>query len=289
MSTENAPGVSMAGTLYIVATPIGNLDDISARAIKILASVDVIAAEDTRHSGRLLQHLAIQKPMLALHDHNERDRAASLVDRLAKGESVALVSDAGTPLISDPGFVVVRDARARGFRVSPVPGPCAMVAALSAAGLPTDRFLFQGFLAAKRGARRAALEGLARETATLVFYESPHRISDFLDDVVDVLGAGREVVVARELTKSFETFYSGSASDVRQQVGEDSHGTRGEFVVMVRGADLTANAPDAVDVDRMLAMLVAELPVKKVARLVAELTGLPKNELYQRALRLRED
>ncbi len=155
---------------------------------------------------------------------------------------------------------------------------------------PADRSLpVSRVSGGKARARRAALEGLARETATLVFYESPHRISDFLDDVVDVLGAGREVVVARELTKSFETFYSGSASDVRQQVGEDSHGTRGEFVVMVRGADLTANAPDAVDVDRMLAMLVAELPVKKVARLVAELTGLPKNELYQRALRLRED
>ncbi|MCK2149101.1 16S rRNA (cytidine(1402)-2'-O)-methyltransferase [Marinobacter alexandrii] len=277
------------GVLYIVATPIGNLDDLSARAVSVLNSVDVVAAEDTRHSGRLLQHLGLNKRLIALHDHNERDRAGSLLQELEAGRSVALISDAGTPLISDPGYVLVREARNRGLKVSPIPGACALVAALSAAGLPTDRFLFVGFLPAKRSGRRAALEQQVRETATLVFYESPHRILDAVSDIAAVFGEEREIVLGRELTKTFETFYSGSVAEVLAALEADPHGTKGEFVVMIRGAEPVASDDDAgtLDVDRLLKLLLPELPVKKVAKLVAELSGRPKNELYQRALELK--
>ncbi|MEQ9546079.1 MAG: 16S rRNA (cytidine(1402)-2'-O)-methyltransferase [Marinobacter sp.] len=278
-----------SGTLYIVATPIGNLEDLSPRASSTLASVSLIAAEDTRHSGRLLQFLGIQKPMLALHDHNERNRAAQVLGRLEAGEDVALVSDAGTPLISDPGYVLVREARERGLKVSPIPGPCALVAALSAAGLPTDRFLFAGFLPTKRGARRSELEALVAETATLVFYESPHRILETVAQISEVMGNDREVVLGRELTKAFETFYAGPAGDVSNVIEADPNGARGEFVVMIHGANRNPEQGDAeaVDTDRLLRLLVAELPVKKVAKIVAELTGRSKNELYQRALELK--
>ena len=277
------------GVLYIVATPIGNLDDLSARAVSVLNSVDVVAAEDTRHSGRLLQHLGLNKRLIVLHDHNERDRAGSLLQELEAGRNVALISDAGTPLISDPGYVLVREARNRGLKVSPIPGACALVAALSAAGLPTDRFLFVGFLPAKRSGRRAALEQQVRETATLVFYESPHRILDAVSDIAAVFGEEREIVLGRELTKTFETFYSGSVAEVLATLEADPHGTKGEFVVMIRGAEPVASDDDAgtLDVDRLLKLLLPELPVKKVAKLVAELSGRPKNELYQRALELK--
>lgn len=280
-----------SGTLYIVATPIGNLEDLSPRASSTLASVALIAAEDTRHSGRLLQHLGISKPMLALHDHNERDRASRLLDRLEAGEDVALVSDAGTPLISDPGYVLVRQARERGVRVSPVPGPCALVTALSAAGLPTDRFLFAGFLPSKRGARRSELEALATETATLVFYESPHRILETVAEIRDVMGSEREIVLGRELTKTFETFYAGPAREVCQIIEADPNGARGEFVVMIHGVRRESDEDDAgaVDTDKLLQLLAAELPVKKVAKIAAELTGRSKNELYQRVLALKPE
>lgn len=285
-----APQDGKKGTLYIVATPIGNLEDLSPRAGKVLSDVAVVAAEDTRHSGRLLQHLGISKPMLALHDHNERDRVNGVLDQLLAGADVALVSDAGTPLISDPGYVLVREARARGLRVSPVPGPCALVAALSAAGLPTDRFLFAGFLPAKPAGRRRALEELRKEVATLVFYESPHRIQATVADIADVMGAGREIVLGRELTKTFETFYSGEAAQVHAAVAADPHGSRGEFVVMVHGAEKATAGLMAgeLDVDRLLHLLMAELPVKKAARIASSLSGLGKNELYQRALALKE-
>ncbi|ROQ42208.1 16S rRNA (cytidine1402-2'-O)-methyltransferase [Marinobacter sp. 3-2] len=279
------------GTLYVVATPIGNLDDLSPRATRTLAHVDVVAAEDTRHSGRLLSHLGIQKRMIALHDHNEKDRAAGILAELKAGRDVALISDAGTPLISDPGYVLVRDARAAGYRVSPIPGPCALVVALSAAGLPTDRFLYVGFLPAKRSGRRASLEPLASESATLVFYESPHRILESVRDIAEVLGEDREMVLGREITKTFETFYSGSVAEVLAELEQDPHGTRGEFVVMVRGAMAQPGNDDAatMDVDRVLRVLLAELPVKKVAKMASELTGLSKNELYQRALALKDN
>ncbi|WP_138435398.1 16S rRNA (cytidine(1402)-2'-O)-methyltransferase [Marinobacter shengliensis] len=279
----------MDGVLYVVATPIGNLDDLSDRARQTLAKVDLVAAEDTRHSGRLLQHLGLSKQMLALHDHNERARIAGILDALAAGRQVALVSDAGTPLISDPGYLLVREVRAAGYRVSPVPGPCALVAALSVAGLPTDRFLFAGFLPAKRSARQAALAELAREPATLVFYESPHRIIEFMKDLAEVLGADRECVSGRELTKTFETFYSGRADEVLEQLESDPHGARGEFVVMVRGAAPTpAGEASVLDTDKLLELLIKELPVKKAARIAAEVSGLGKNELYQRALELKD-
>jgi|TARA_Y100001001_G_C7936385_1_gene283964 16S rRNA (cytidine1402-2'-O)-methyltransferase len=285
-SRRDEPG----GTLYVVATPIGNLDDLSPRATRTLAHVDVVAAEDTRHSGRLLSHLGIQKRMIALHDHNEKDRAAGILAELKAGRDVALISDAGTPLISDPGYVLVRDARAAGYRVSPIPGPCALVVALSAAGLPTDRFLYVGFLPAKRSGRRASLEPLASEPATLVFYESPHRILESVRDIAEVLGEDREMVLGREITKTFETFYSGSIAEVLAELEQDPHGTRGEFVVMVRGAMAQPGNDDAatMDVDRVLRVLLAELPVKKVAKMASELTGLSKNELYQRALALKD-
>lgn len=278
------------GTLYIVATPIGNLEDMSSRAVNVLAGVAVIAAEDTRHSGRLLEHLGISKPLIALHDHNERDRVQSIMDRLLAGEDVALISDAGTPLISDPGYVLVREVRAEGLRVSPVPGPCALVAALSAAGLPTDRFLFVGFLPAKRAGRRAVLDDIRKEVATLVFYESPHRILATVADIADVMGPQREVVLGREITKTFETFYSGGAEDVHAALTADPHGSRGEFVVVVRGAEKAGSDLMAgeLNVDQLLNLLVAELPVKKAAKIASELAGLSKNELYQRALGLKD-
>lgn len=287
---QSGPEASVRGTLYIVATPIGNLDDLSVRAGRVLEKVDVIAAEDTRHSGRLLQHLGIQKRLIALHDHNERDRAGSLLDELEAGRDVALISDAGTPLISDPGYVLVREARKRGFVVSPIPGPCALVTALSGAGLPTDRFLFVGFLPAKRSGRRSAIDKLRKEPATLVFYESPHRILDTVRDIAEVLGETRDIVLGRELTKTFETFYSGPVHQVLGTLESDPHGTKGEFVVMVHGAGVAESDENTgtVDIDRLLAALLAELPVKKVARMVAELTGQSKNELYQRALALRQ-
>ncbi|MBL3824696.1 MULTISPECIES: 16S rRNA (cytidine(1402)-2'-O)-methyltransferase [Marinobacter] len=288
-SSDSRKGES-GGTLYVVATPIGNLDDLSPRATRTLASVDVVAAEDTRHSGRLLSHLGIQKRMIALHDHNEKDRAAGILAELQAGRDVALISDAGTPLISDPGYVLVREARAAGHRVSPIPGPCALVAALSAAGLPTDRFLYVGFLPAKRSGRKASLDLLSSEVATLVFYESPHRILESVRDIGEVLGSDREIVLGREITKTFETFYSGSVAEVLAELERDPHGSRGEFVVMVRGAMAQpGNSKEAtMDVDRVLRVLLAELPVKKVAKMAAELTGLSKNELYQRALELKD-
>ncbi|MDL0430738.1 16S rRNA (cytidine(1402)-2'-O)-methyltransferase [Marinobacter sp. TBZ242] len=288
MSSENTL-IDQGGTLYIVATPIGNLDDMSPRAAAILSRVAVIAAEDTRHSGRLLQHLGISKPMMALHEHNERDKAEQVLEKLSAGQDVALISDAGTPLISDPGFVLVREARSQGYRVTPVPGACALISALSAAGLPTDRFLFAGFLPARQGARKAALERMARESATLVFYESPHRIVDAVRDIEQVMGPGRELVLARELTKTFETFYAGQATRVREAIEADPHGSRGEFVVMVHGASAEELSAGSDEVDRMLALLLTELPVKKAAKLAAQLTGSSKNELYQRALELKAE
>jgi 16S rRNA (cytidine1402-2'-O)-methyltransferase len=288
VSSENDRS-EQSGTLYIVATPIGNLDDMSPRAAAILSRVSLIAAEDTRHSGRLLQHLGVSKPMMALHDHNERDKAGRILEKLAASQDVALISDAGTPLISDPGYVLVREARAHGFRVSPVPGACALVSALSAAGLPTDRFLFEGFLPARQGARKAALERLAGESATLVFYESPHRIIDTVRDIERVMGSEREVVLARELTKTFETFYTGAAKLVGDTLEADPHGSRGEFVIMVHGISSAEAAASSAEVDRVLSLLLQELPVKKAAKLAAELTGRSKNELYQRALELKAE
>ncbi|WP_207950815.1 16S rRNA (cytidine(1402)-2'-O)-methyltransferase [Marinobacter sp. JSM 1782161] len=277
-----------AGTLYIVATPIGNLGDISQRAIEVLDRVDCIAAEDTRHTQRLLQALGLHKPLLALHEHNERHKHEQVLERLAGGESIALVSDAGTPLISDPGFILVRAAREAGLPVVPMPGPCAIVTALSAAGLPTDRFTFEGFLPTKRKARHDALMALRSEPRTMVFYEAPHRIRETVDTLVEVMGGERPLVLARELTKAFETYYSGSAGQVVEQLAQDDYAEKGEYVVMLAGApEQSDSEARAVDTDRLLATLLKEVPVKVAARLAAEITGEARNALYQRALELK--
>ncbi|XKE46736.1 16S rRNA (cytidine(1402)-2'-O)-methyltransferase [Halomonas organivorans] len=280
---------AIAGVLYVVATPIGNLEDLSPRAVRLLGEVDLVAAEDTRHTARLLRHLGIAPPMLSLHEHNEAARVAQLDARLAAGESVALVSDAGTPLISDPGFVLVRELRQRGRRVVPVPGPCALVTALSAAGLPTDRFVFQGFLPAKGGARRGRLEALAEREETLVFYESPHRIRDTLADIAGSLGE-RRVVLARELTKTYETFLDGSAETLLGRLAEDPDQARGEFVVMVAGAPpREAGEASAVEADTLLTALLAEgVGVKQAAAVTARLLGGAKKAWYARAQALKD-
>jgi len=280
---------TLAGSLYVVATPIGNLDDLSPRAAQVLGAVAVIAAEDTRHSARLLRHLGVTRPMLSLHEHNEAARVDALDARLVAGEDVALISDAGTPLISDPGFVLVRELRARGRRVVPVPGPCALVAALSAAGLPTDRFLFQGFLPAKGGARRGRLESLAPREETLVFYESPHRIRDTLADLATTLGA-RRVVLARELTKTFETFLDGHAAALLARMADDPDQARGEFVVMVAGAPRRDDAEVAdVAADTLLAALLDEgLGVKQAAAIAARVLGGAKKTWYGRLQALKD-
>lgn len=273
-----------AGVLYVVATPIGNLDDISARARDVLGGVDIIAAEDTRHSGGLLTHLGIRAQLVSLHDHNEAERTPQLIEELRAGRSVALISDAGTPLISDPGFDLVRAAHTAGVRVSPIPGACALVAALSVAGLPTDRFVFEGFLPAKRTARRERLDALAHETRTLVFYESVHRLAESLADMTAVFGAARRATVARELTKLHEELRLGTLGELATWADQDAAAGKGEAVVILAGAQAASSA--GVDADGVLKILLAELPVKQAASLAAEITGQKKNNLYARALEL---
>lgn len=267
------------GTLHVVATPIGHRDDISARAIATLRQVKVIAAEDTRHTRPLLQHLGIDTPLMALHDHNERTAVDGLVERMRGGDDVALVSDAGTPLISDPGFRLVRAARIAGLKVSPIPGPSAVVAALSVAGLPSDRFIFEGFLSAKAGARRARLGELAGESRTLIFYESSHRILESLQDMRDTFGADREAVVARELTKMFETVLGDPLGALVERVAADPNQQRGEFVVMVAGREAGEDERLAEGL-RVFAILKEELPPAKAAKMAAAITGAPRKALY---------
>lgn len=273
------------GVLYVVATPIGNLEDISPRALKVLSEADLVAAEDTRHSGTLLAHFGIRTKLVSLHEHNEAERAAWLIEKLKAGEDVALVSDAGTPLISDPGFDLVRAARKAGVSVSPVPGACALVAALSVSGLPTDRFVFEGFLPAKSAARRERLAALAGETRTLVFYESVHRLQESLADMAAVFGAERVSVLARELTKLYEGVREAPLAELARWVETDAAAGKGEVVILVAGAQPQEGASSA-DADRVLKALLAELPVKQAASLAAEITGLKKNQLYDRALEL---
>jgi 16S rRNA (cytidine1402-2'-O)-methyltransferase len=263
----------------VVATPIGNLGDLSARALQVLRSVAAVCAEDTRHTRQLLAHFGIERPLLALHQHNEDAAAAPLVARLLAGEELALVSDAGTPLVSDPGFRLVRAARAAGVKVSPVPGPCAFVAALSVAGLPSDRFAFEGFLPAKAAARRERLAALAGEPRTLAFYESAHRIQETLEDMRAVFGAGRRAVLARELTKLFETVLDGDLATLCERVAADPDQRRGEFVVLVQGVGEDADARVA-EGRRIYAKLCEHLPPSAAARVAAELSGAPRKALY---------
>jgi len=272
------------GCLYIVPTPIGNLADITERSVQTLRAVDAIAAEDTRHSGQLLQHLGIRNELFALHEHNERQRAEQVVERLLQGQSIALISDAGTPLISDPGYVLVQQCRAAGIKVVALPGACAFVTALSAAGLPTDRFAFEGFLPAKPQQRRKRLQGLLSDTRTLVFYESPHRIVDCLADFVSEFGAERQLVLGRELTKTFETYLHGSIAEVQAQVLADSNQQRGEMVLVLAGAAAVAEEDVTPQALRTLTLLREHLPLKKAAALAAEIHGARKNNLYQLAL-----
>jgi 16S rRNA (cytidine1402-2'-O)-methyltransferase len=280
---------SATGTLYVVATPIGNLEDISARALRVLSGVALIAAEDTRHSARLLQHFGIGTPLAACHEHNERDEGGRFIRQLRAGDDVALISDAGTPLISDPGYHLVRLARAAGIKVVPLPGPCALIAALSAAGLPSDRFVFEGFLPAKQVARRARLEHLREESRTLIFYEAPHRILDSLCDLESAFGPDRPALLARELTKTFETLKGLPLGELRAWVESDSNQQRGECVLVVAGWR-APEQDETVDAGarRVLQLLLAELPVKRAAAVAAEITGVRKNLLYQLALQAKD-
>ncbi|MBX8487987.1 16S rRNA (cytidine(1402)-2'-O)-methyltransferase [Pseudomonas cichorii] len=287
-----APVVSNStlGSLYVVATPIGNLDDMSVRALKVLREVALIAAEDTRHSSRLMQHFGISTPLAACHEHNERDEGSRFITRLLAGDDVALISDAGTPLISDPGYHLVRQARAAGVQVVPVPGACALIAALSAAGLPSDRFIFEGFLPARAVGRKSRLEVLREEPRTLIFYEAPHRILECLQDMEQVFGPDRPALLARELTKTFETLKGLPLAQLRAFVEGDSNQQRGECVVLVAGW----TPPEDEDVvgaeaRRVLDLLLEEMPLKRAAALAAEITGVRKNLLYQVALDKQKD
>jgi len=278
--TEGQENDMAAGRLWVIATPIGNLDDLSPRAAELLRTADLVAAEDTRHSAPLLARVGSAARMIALHEHNEREQAARIVEAVLAGGNVALIADAGTPLISDPGYRVVRAVREAGGIVSPVPGPCAAIAALSVAGLPSDRFVFEGFLPAKSSARRERMRALASETRTLIFYESSHRIAESLADAIGEFGATREAVLARELTKLFETVIAAPLGEIAARVDADANQQRGEFVLLIGGAsDADADAQLA-EGRRVFALLREELGPAKAAKLAAAITGAPRKALY---------
>lgn len=284
VNTEVVMDLSVA--LYIVPTPIGNLGDISSRAIEVLNNVKLIACEDTRHSGKLLSHFGIETRKTALHDHNERDRAQWIIQKLSNGEAVALISDAGTPLISDPGYHLVKQVREAGYNVIPLPGPCAAITALSASGLPSDRFSFEGFLPSKEKGRLDKLSALKEDSRTLIFYESPHRIVHSLESIVAALGEDREIVMAREVTKTFETFLSGAAGAVLQQVKDDLNQQKGEIVLMIHGHRSDSDSEIPTVVINTLKLLCKELPLKKASALAGEIYGLKKNALYKYGLEI---
>ena len=279
-----SPGIH-SGTLYVVATPIGNRDDFSPRARQILESVDLIAAEDTRHSGQLLQAFGIHTTLTSLHEHNEGDKVEALLARLQAGASVALISDAGTPLISDPGFQLLARVRAAGLRAIAIPGPCAAIAALSVAGLPTDRFVFEGFLPSKGAARRTHLMTLHGEPRTLVFYEAPHRLGETLADLAAAFGPQRDAAIGRELTKRFETNYYGTLGELAARAAIDVDMARGELVLVIAGNSQPPAAAQ-LDSERLLAVLCQELPAAQAAKLAARLTGAKRAQMYERAVQL---
>jgi 16S rRNA (cytidine1402-2'-O)-methyltransferase len=272
------------GTLYVVATPIGNLDDITLRAIEVLKKVERIAAEDTRHAAPLLKHFSIHKPSISMHEFNERQRLSILLEHLQQGESIALITDAGTPLISDPGYHLVREAKSLGITVVPIPGPCAAIAALSVAGLPTDRFTFEGFLPAKSEARRHRLIRLLHEERTMIFYEAPHRLLSVLQSMGDVFGMDRQAVVARELTKIYETVLMNDLASLIQHFEKYADQLRGESVILVKGIDEEKSASKEVIPEQVLDILLEELPLKQAAALASKITGERKNTLYEMAL-----
>ena len=274
-------------SLYIVATPIGNLSDMTQRAIEILQSVDVIAAEDTRHSGILLQHFAINTPSISLHDHNEQQRSETLLERLKQGESVALISDAGTPLISDPGYKLVSLVREHDIPVVPIPGSCAVITALSASGLPSDRFSFEGFLPPKQGARQQVLQSLIDESRTMIFYDAPRRVQNTLEDMVEIFGGERQACVARELTKLHETITTKPLAELLAWVSEDSNQRKGECVVLVEGIKQKKDSSET-EINRVLSLLLKELPVKKAAAITSSLLEVSKNTAYDMALKLQQ-
>lgn len=279
---------ALPGALYVVATPIGNLGDLSPRARETLAQVALIAAEDTRHTRSLLQAFGIATPLVSLHEHNEAARLGPLVERLRRGEAVALVSDAGTPLVSDPGFALVRAALDAGIRVTPIPGATAAITALSASGLPTDRFAFEGFLPSKSGARKNALLELSREARTLIFYEAPHRLNEVLLAMAEVLGAERRASVGRELTKRFETLYYGTLAELAERSKSDADMSRGELVIVVAGLTAAEAPALSVDADKVLKTLLEELPAAQAAKLAARITGEKRAVLYERAVQLQK-
>lgn len=273
------------GLLYIVATPIGNLGDMSPRAIEILKNVDLIAAEDTRHSLPLLKQSGIATPLTALHEHNEREAVPKLIARLQQGAHLALISDAGTPLLSDPGYHLTRAAHEAGIRVAPIPGPSALSAALSASGLRAGQFVFEGFLPPRAAARRARLEALRGETRTLAFFEAPHRLLETLEDMAALFGVERRALLARELTKTFETLRLDTLRGLHEFVRDDPQQQKGESVILVEGAD--QSAPSVTEAEKILRALLAELPVKQAVKLAGAITGVKKNELYALALKLQ--
>jgi len=276
-----------SGTLYVVATPIGNLDDISARARDVLRKVVIVAAEDTRRAGQLLTHLGLKNRLLSLHEHNEKSRVDEVLSTLLSGGDVALISDAGTPLISDPGYRVVERVRAKALPVSPVPGCCAAIAALSVSGLPTDRFRFEGFLPARSVARRNRLRVLSDVTETLILYESVHRVAEVLVDLETIFGTERPITLARELTKRYETIYRGTVTEVREQLGADPGGGKGEFTLVIAGVaeqQMTA----LPELERVLAILLQSVSASQAASLAAEITGVKKREAYRLATELKE-
>jgi len=277
----------MSGTLYIVATPIGNLDDLTPRARQTLMEVDLIAAEDTRHTGRLLSHIGAKTPQKALHDHNESRAVPALINALIEGKNIALVSDAGTPLVSDPGYRLVAAAHENEINVSPIPGASAVTAALSAAGLPTDRFCFEGFAPNKRLARQAWLRELAAEKRTLVFFESVHRVKDSISDMVDTFGAERQAFVGREMTKLHEQCLQGTLGEIDELLGSAAIPEKGEFVIVVSGTK--EDQASSIDVDLLITELAAVLPGKQAAAIAAKLSGEKKNAVYARMLVLKKE
>ena len=278
----------MIGELYLVATPIGDMTDIAPRALGILSTVDIVAVEDKRRSSRLFSHFGIKTPMISYHDHSEEKQVKKIIDELLCGKSVALISDAGTPLISDPGYKLVNAAKDKSIKVSPVPGPCALIAAISASGLPSDRFIFEGFLPPKSIARIKKIQNISADFRTIIFYEAPHRILDAVIDMIKVIGPSRKIVLARELTKTYETFISGTLGSVLEIIAKDLDQQKGEIVIVLSGADSLEKKAENQDSKRILSVLLEELPLKQAVSLGSKITGIQKNIFYKLALDLKK-